>query len=46
VIGSSIGFRSYFNISPGSMNPVIVAHVRAALISHHSSTCRTFFAHR
>jgi hypothetical protein len=44
--GPSIGFRSYFNISPGSTNPVLVAHERAALINQYSSTGRTFFAHR
>ncbi len=32
VIDPSIGFRSHFNIAPGSMNPVIVAHERAEAV--------------
>lgn len=32
VIDPSIGFRSHFNIAPGSTNPVIVAHERAEAV--------------
>jgi hypothetical protein len=32
VIDPSIGFRSHFNIAPGSMNPVIVQHERVEAI--------------
>jgi len=32
VFNPSIGFRSHFNITPGSMNPVIVQHERTEMI--------------
>jgi len=32
VFNPSIGFRSHFNIAPGSMNPVIVQHDRAEMV--------------
>ena len=32
VIDPAIGFRSHFNIAPGSTNPVIVAHERAEAV--------------
>ncbi|WP_292368991.1 SOS response-associated peptidase [Methanoregula sp. UBA64] len=32
VMDPSIGFRSHFNIAPGSTNPVIVAHERAEVV--------------
>jgi putative SOS response-associated peptidase YedK len=32
VIDPTIGFRSHFNIAPGSTNPVIVAHERAEAV--------------
>ena len=32
VIDPAIGFRSHFNIAPGSMNPVIVVHERAEAV--------------
>ncbi|MFA5237589.1 MAG: SOS response-associated peptidase [Methanoregula sp.] len=32
VMDPSIGFRSHFNIAPGSTNPVIVAHERAETV--------------
>ncbi len=32
VLDPAIGFRSHFNIAPGSTNPVIVAHERAKVV--------------
>jgi putative SOS response-associated peptidase YedK len=32
IFNPSIGFRSHFNIAPGSMNPVIVQHERAEMV--------------
>ncbi|MGA2162150.1 MAG: SOS response-associated peptidase, partial [Methanoregula sp.] len=32
IIDPAIGFRSHFNIAPGSTNPVIVAHERAEAV--------------
>jgi putative SOS response-associated peptidase YedK len=32
VFNPSFGFRSQFNIAPGSMNPIIVQHERAEMV--------------
>ena len=32
VVDPAIGFRSHFNIAPGSQNPVIISHVRAEAV--------------